>query len=62
MSLEFALCQTGWSLLSVVVILLDEGVLLLPVLRLGRVRGSKGAPWKVVKGAVEERVKAQTDP
>lgn len=52
LSLESALCQIGWSSLSVVVILADEGgrFRFLP-LRLGRAIGSKGAPWRVVKGA-----------
>lgn len=35
-----------------------RGLFVLPVLRLGWVRGSKGAPWRVVKGAAEDEVRA----
>lgn len=57
MSLEPVLCHTGPSSLSVAVIWTNErDCFWFPSLRLGRVTGSKGAPWRVVKGAAEDRV------
>lgn len=57
MSLEPVLCHTGPSSLSVAVIWTDEeDPSWFPSLRLGRATGSKGAPWRVVEGAAEDRV------
>lgn len=57
MSLEPVLSHTGPSSLSVAVIWTDEGdPFWFPSLQPGRATGSKGAPWRVVKGAAEDRV------